>query len=91
MNSAFIKRQAVAFSKRLIKEVQDDEPRIKRLYQLAYGRNPQAAEMKSIHVFLTRYREAARRSKIKAPQLDTQAFTALCRVVLTANEFFFID
>ena len=91
MNSAFVKEQAEAFARRLIDEVQGDEPRVSRLYQLAYGRDPDSAEKRSIREFLNRYRAAAVHSKTTARQADVQALTAMCRVVLTSNEFFFID
>ena len=91
MNSTFIKEQADALARRLIKEAEGDEPRVARLYQLAYGRDPEMTEFRSIREFLTRYREAAGRSGETAKQDDMQALTAVCRVVLTGNEFFFID
>jgi hypothetical protein len=91
MNSAFVKQQAEAFARRLIEEAEGDEPRVARLYQLAYGRDLDADESRSILEFLTRYRETAGRSPKSAKQGNVQALTAVCRVVLTGNEFFFID
>jgi hypothetical protein len=91
MNSAFVKEQAEAFTRRLIEEVEGEELRVTRLYQLAFGRDPDSAERRSIHEFLTRYRNAAGHPKKPAEQEDVQALIAMCRVVLTGNEFFFID
>ena len=91
MNSPFVKEQTETLARRLTDEVQGDEPRVSRLYQLAYGRDPDAAEMRSIREFLTRYRDQAGQSTRSAEQADMQALTAMCRVVLTSNEFFFID
>ncbi|MBT6153599.1 MAG: DUF1553 domain-containing protein [Planctomycetaceae bacterium] len=91
MNSSFVKEQADALARRLIEETKEDEPRIARLYQLAYGRDPETSESRSIRKFLTRYRKAADPSDKAAKQDDMQPLTAVCRVVLTGNEFFFID
>jgi hypothetical protein len=91
MNSAFVKEQAEALARRLIEEVQGDQPRVSRLYQLAYGRDPDSGEEQSIREFITRYRDAARQLNKAGDQSEVQLLTALSRVVLTGNEFFFIE
>ena len=91
MNSAFVEEQAEALARRLIQGVQGDAPRVARLYHLAYGRGPCSVERHAIHGFLTGYCDAAGHSQKTAKQGDMQALTALCRVVLTGNEFFFIE
>jgi hypothetical protein len=91
MNSAFVKQQAETFARRLIEEAEEDEPRVARLYQLAYGRDPDAVESRSIREFLRQYRDTVGRAPKTAKQGDVPALTAVCRVVLTGNDFFFID
>jgi hypothetical protein len=90
MNSPFVREQAEALAQRLITEVQGDDLQVARLYQLACGRDPDLDEKQSIREFMKRYREEARQS-VPAAERHLQALTALSRVVLTGNEFFFIE
>ncbi len=90
MNSPFVREQAEALAQRLITEVQGDDLQVARLYQLAFGRDPDLDEKQSIREFMKRYREEARQS-VPAAERHLQALTALSRVVLTGNEFFFIE
>jgi len=85
MNSQFVREQAEALAVRLEKETADDEARIKRAFQLAYSRDPEATELNSLTEFLASYREA------KATGDGSPELVALSRAILTSNEFFFID
>ena len=83
MNSPFVREQATALADRL-KKTQETEPeQIVRLYELALGRVPSRGELAAISEFLDGYR-----AKSTAPH---DPMVALCRAVLTSNEFFFID
>jgi hypothetical protein len=89
MNSDFIRQQAKALAVRLLSEADSDDARISRLCELAFGRQPDDDEQESFREFLAAYRSAAEpktRKEITPPEL-----VALCRAVLTSNEFFFID
>jgi hypothetical protein len=89
MNSPFIRQQATALAQRVIVEGGDDKARIDQLYQLIYGRRVQDVERSEIIAFLKQYRGAA-----DTPQASGTApleYVALCRTLLTSNEFFFID
>ena len=83
MNSSFVREQAEALADR-VKDSGDDASRIRRIYQLAYSRKPDAEELESLLGFLRRYREAADEGKAKP-------MVALCRAILTSNELFFVD
>ena len=89
MNSEFVRQQARALASRLVSEADSDAARISRLCELALGRQSDDAEQESFREFLTGYRSAS------APADDTTdtpaELVALCRAVLTSNEFFFID
>ncbi len=91
MNSEFIKKQSEAFSQRLLDDESGDEQRVFQLFQLAYGRDPDSVELKSLLDFLSRYRTETGSSEKETQQNEKQALIAMCRVVLTSNEFFFID
>ena len=89
MNSPFIKQQATALAQRVIVEGDDNDARIDRLYRLIYGRPVHDVERNEILAFLAQYRAAA-----DVPQSSDTApseYVALCRTLLTSNEFFFID
>ena len=88
---AAITEQAEALARRLIEDEQGDEQRIARLYQLAYSRKPDSAEKISIREFFTRYRNKSGHSQKTSKQEEQKVLTSLCRVVLTGNEFFFIE
>nr|MBC8288967.1 DUF1553 domain-containing protein [Planctomycetota bacterium] len=85
MNSAFVREQAEMLAARLSKEATGDEGRIKRLFQLAYSRDPDTNELRSLSEFLSSYR-AAKEEAEGLPEL-----VALSRAILTSNEFFFFD
>ena len=97
MNSRFVKQQAEALARRVESETAPDaadstrpEPdsldvqRIERMYQLAFGRSPTSDEQQTLLDFLQQFR--ARRSG-----KSDDSLVALSRVVLTSNEFFFVD
>ncbi|MDG1896534.1 MAG: PSD1 and planctomycete cytochrome C domain-containing protein [Fuerstiella sp.] len=89
MNSPFIRQQATALAQRVTVEGNDDNARVDRLYQLIYGRPVQGVERNEIMAFLEQYRGAA-----DTPQASETApveYVALCRTLLTSNEFFFVD
>ncbi len=89
MNSEFVRDQARALASRLVSEADSDDSRISRLCELAFGRQSNESERESFREFLTGYRSASRPGGDTA---DAPAeLVALCRAVLTSNEFFFID
>jgi hypothetical protein len=96
MNSDFLKEQASVLAARVAAEADSDGERITRICQLAFARAPSADEMSSLQEFLIRYRSASPRPEGASPRTEVASkpgpeLTALCRAVLTSNEFFFID
>ena len=89
MNSEFVREQARALASRLVSEDGSDDDRISRLCELAFGRPVDEIERESFRKFLQGYRSASdpRNDTADAPA----ELVALCRAVLTSNEFFFID
>jgi len=89
MNSSIVKEQAEALAARLEQDSDQVSVQLLRLYQLALSRDPDPRERASLLAFLASYRAAAEQPATTdgpSPEL-----TALCRAVLTGNEFFFID
>ncbi len=89
MNSPFIQQQATALAERVIAEGNDDDALIDHLYQLLYSRPIREDERYEILAFLEQYRETANTTQPTAAA--PSEYVALCRTLLTSNEFFFID
>jgi len=101
MNSNFQLRQAKQFAQRIQREAGTDlSAQIDRAWQLAYQRAPQASERETTTEFLKQQVEhlvqAAvdkDKSAAKAPSAEQrlQALTNLCQVLLSSNEFLYVD
>ena len=89
MNSELVREQSRMLASRLVSEADSDDARISRLCELAFGRQPDGAERESFREFLTDYRSTA--GSKNADRITPPELVALCRAVLTSNEFFFID
>jgi hypothetical protein len=59
-------------------------------FQLAWGRAPEPAESERMTAFLERAAAAAAR-EIAASNPELVAWTSLARILLTANEFLYVD
>ena len=82
LNSPTINDTAARFAER-IATATDDVARIQRAFQLTVGRDPDADELAQLREFLARYQQ----SGDVAPRA---AWNALSKVILNANEFFFL-
>lgn len=80
MNSDEVKSEATWFAKRLIAAAPD--VRISTAYRLAFQRQPTADEAAQATEFVKTYQQ----------RTDEQsAWTALCRTLMTSNDFFYVD
>jgi len=99
MNSPFVKQQAEAFARRIEAEIgagevpassisaepgKLDVRQLDRIYQLAFSRSPAPTEKQMLLEFLKHYRARSNGE-------TRDSLVALSRVVLTSNEFFFVD
>ncbi|MEE2947630.1 MAG: DUF1549 and DUF1553 domain-containing protein [Verrucomicrobiota bacterium] len=82
LNNDFLHRQAVAFAKRLAKCDGEPAGRIRQAHQLALGRPATEEEIAQAHEFITAYTAAAD---------EVRAWDAWCRVLLSSNEFFYVN
>ena len=89
MNSPFAIEQARHFLQRPdVAGQTKDEAKIKRMYQLAYGRS---AEVDEIALGLRFLSEARKRDEEKKPALSLSAWEQYAQVLLLSNEFAFVD
>ena len=88
MNDPFVHDKALHFAKQL-STLSTDELRLDRASQLLYSRMPNAHEQTAARRFLEAYQ--ADLTDIPPPDRPLQAWTAYLRVLLSGNEFVFVD
>ena len=65
--------------------------RIHELYELAYSRPPTATEVSRGAAYLDRLRTTLNQSGVASSEVDAKSWTSLCRAVLAANEFVYVE
>ncbi len=84
MNAPLMDEASRGFAKRLGREAKGGEAdRIGQAFQVAFSRPPDAGEVSEWQDFLERYRVASGSS--------SEAWQALCRVLLASNEFLYLQ
>ena len=91
MNNPFLQQQASAFARQLIAWTTSDEQRVKRAMELAYSRPPTAVETKKRTEYLRRHRAESAAAGTPEEKVEEEAWTSYARVLLTANEFVYVD
>ena len=102
MNSVFSNEQAKFFADRIRKEVGDDrEAWVRRAYELALNRQPSDFELAESVDFLLKQaqrhvRQEAQEAKtnyyaLRDKDVDQAALTDFAQVVLSLNEFVYVD
>jgi hypothetical protein len=91
MNNPFVQEQARGLAHRLIASSNEPAARIEFAYQLAWGRRPEPPEVERAIRFLQQSLTAL--SSINTPEesREADAWTSLAKVLLTANEFLYVD
>lgn len=84
MNAPLMDEASRGFAKRLVRESKGGEAdRIGQAFQIAFSRPPDAGEVSGWQDFLERYRVASGSS--------SEAWQALCRVLLASSEFLYLQ
>jgi hypothetical protein len=68
----------------------DDAGRVRRLYEMAFGRPPTDAETARASAFLERVDAGARSGGARDDDRRLAAWQALCQVLVSSNEFFYV-
>ncbi len=90
LNSPMVHSQAIAVAKKLIAEFETQEARIRALFRMFYARQPTEAELlRSLHFLETATSQLEAVSD--ASERSVQTWAALCRSLIAANEFVYID
>jgi hypothetical protein len=90
MNHPFIKERAKGLSRRVL-SVLDEQARIAMAYRLAWGRTPDASEVEKASAYITRYRSQLMADGVQPTEVDAEAWASLSKLLLTANEFLYVD
>ncbi|MFO0946072.1 MAG: PSD1 and planctomycete cytochrome C domain-containing protein [Planctomycetota bacterium] len=91
MNNPFVREQAAAFSRRLASMAEEDAPRIGLAYEMAWCRQARPEEIERTIAYLAEYSTAAEKTGLSPAEARSEAWTSMGRILLTANEFFFLD
>jgi hypothetical protein len=91
MNDAFVETQAAALAARVSIAEETASGRLGLAYKLLFGRTPKVNETQMALRYLQAYK-----SEVSAPELEADgktrsAWTGLMRVLLSSNEFFYVD
>jgi cytochrome c553 len=89
LNSELVMQAAEDLARRLLRQAGGVEERIARLYEICYGRPVTAEECRDQRVFLKRV-QTALNDALPQDEREHQAFSALCHVLLAANEFVYV-
>jgi hypothetical protein len=88
MNNPFVKARAEGFARRLIESSVNAKERVALGCRLAYGREAESAELENGVGYVARYVDAIGVNKSDA---ELEAWTSYARILLTANEFIYLD
>lgn len=91
MNDPFIHAQSEALARRLLAGGSNDADRIHSTGPLLFGRPCDAAQSADAIEFLDNYRRQSLASGTSAEQASLAAWSAYARVLLSSNEFLYID
>jgi mono/diheme cytochrome c family protein len=91
LNSEFVVESAGHFAERVQSETASDEGRVRRMYQIAYGRAATSDELAATAAFLETIDRALSATVPDAGQRRRQAWNVLCHVIVAANEFVYVQ
>jgi hypothetical protein len=91
MNNPFVKAQAEGFARRLIAASGDARQRIRLAYQLAMTRKPTSIEEEAGVQYVQEYAKRLGDLALSPERQQAEAWTSYARVLLSANEFVYLD
>lgn len=91
MNNKFVQDQASALARRVINATSLEADRVKFACAVAWSREPSPMDQERAQWFLSQCRAELRRTGVREEQVEDEAWCSYARVVLTANEFLYLD
>ncbi len=91
MNDPLAHAESAKLASRAIGLATDEHSRIVAAYQIAWNRSPTSDEQQESADFLKQYRDKLAELKTPPDQAELKAWSALARVLISSNEFVFVD
>lgn len=91
MNNPFVQEQASAVARRLLGATNNREERMRLATELVWSRQLKSKEAERGVEYLDRYQQELARTGAPPEQIEMEAWTSYARVLLTANEFVYVD
>ena len=91
MNNSFVREQAEAFARRLLQTSEEAGQRIELALQLAWGRTPGPSETQQAIGYIQDYLAELERIGVQLDERERRAWSSYAHVLLTSNEFIYID
>jgi hypothetical protein len=91
MNNPWVRGQAEGFAQRLLSAAPDAARRIESAYEAAFGRPAHPAEIERGNEFCKACAAELERAGCEAGRIELESWTSYARILLTANEFFYLD
>jgi len=89
MNSSLVDEATAALSQRLLPL--NSSKRLETAYNLIMGRSPKSEEISGAQAYIQQVSEASVSTGISAEEASLFAWQSLCRVLLSSNEFIYIE
>lgn len=91
LNSDFVHHQAKVLATRLLKISSDNRDRIKVAFEHIYARPPTIDETSRFLKYFNEYRTALTAENVNARQQEHEAWSSVARVLMTSNEFIYVN
>ncbi|WP_417382552.1 DUF1553 domain-containing protein [Gimesia sp.] len=92
MNSKFIMQNTEDFAESILHETHLEGPaKVNRIYERIFGRSATENETTQALAYLKLYRGELAVLDLPADQQELRAWQSLCRVLISSNEFLFVD
>jgi hypothetical protein len=91
MNDRFVVQQSEKFAGRLLLDRPSDPERVRLAFELAFGRLPGREEQRAAEGQVLLLREKLRSTDVPAEEHVRKAWAALAQVLVSSNEFAFVD
>lgn len=91
MNDPLAHGQSAKLASRVMGLAADEPARIVAAHQLAWSRPPTPVEQQACADFLKQYRDKLAELKTPSDQVELKAWSALAHVLMSSNEFLFVD
>jgi hypothetical protein len=91
MNSSFVREQAEALARQVLARNREHPKRIHGVYEQVFGRSATNVELQRAERFLSAVLAELTRLGVWEPEREVEGWTSFVRVVLTSNEFLFVE